>query len=82
MEKYTIEYSKQQEEDSGYISIPVVEPITSNECIGDSIGIYQDGNVLEFSEYVDIDDVEVKDFIKQHFKDSQSVFGFMRRVLS
>ncbi|MDY0138257.1 MAG: hypothetical protein RBR50_01035 [Candidatus Izemoplasmatales bacterium] len=81
MPKYTIEFSKSHPRESSFIAIPIVEPIVSNENYGDEIGIYQEGNVLEFCEDIDTDDEDIRDFLKQHFKDYKSVLGFMRRIL-
>jgi len=80
MAQYTIEYDFNKEEDSSYISIPIVEIVEVNTAIGDQIGVYTDGNVLDFDEYINIDDTEIRDFIRENFKDSQSVMGFIRRL--
>ena len=77
--KYTIKFEKKQ--DGSYINIPIVELVKENESIGDIVGIYKDCNCLVVDEYIDIDDEEIKEFIKEHFKDYRAVLGFIRRIL-
>lgn len=82
MPKYSINFEKvNREENSSYISIKVVEEIESNESIGDQIGIYKEDNVLEFDENVDVEDEEIRDFIKEYFRNYKSVLGFIRRLV-
>jgi len=80
MKKYTIEYDAEFIKDSSYIAIKVIEPIETNEGIGDQIGIYKEDNILEFDECIDIDNEEIREFIKDYFKDYKSVMGFIRRI--
>lgn len=80
--KYTIRYEVQRLEDSSYITIPLVERITRNEAVGDTIGIYhnEDFDILEFDEGLDIEDSEIREFIKTYFNNPKSVIGFIKRL--
>jgi len=83
MTKYSIDFGTvERKEDSSYISIKVVEPIESNESNGDQIGIYKEENVLEFDENIDIEDDEIRNFIKEYFRNYTSVLGFIRRLVN
>lgn len=83
MTKYSIDFGTvERKEDSSYISIKVVEPIESNESYGDQIGMYKEENVLEFDENIDIEDDEIRNFIKEYFRNYTSVLGFIRRLVN
>lgn len=80
MNKYTIKFEVNAIDDSSYFAIPIVEKIQQNECFGDQIGIYKESGGLEFNEDIDVDDEDVRDFVKTYFKDYRAVLGFIRKI--
>ena len=83
MEKYTLDFESQpnQESNSPYINIRIVEKIKTNESFGDQIGLYKENNSLEFDELIDIDEKEIRDFIYDNFNQPKAVCGFIRRLI-
>ncbi len=51
-----------------------------NESFGDLITICATDNAIEISDFIDVDDNEIRGFIKENVVESQSLLGFMRRV--
>ncbi|KAB7891403.1 hypothetical protein [Poseidonibacter ostreae] len=84
MKKYNLDFESepQQENESSYISIKVEETIERNEALGDQIGIYKENNSLEFDEYIDVDDEDIREFIEDNFNSPKAVLGFVRRLTS
>lgn len=80
MKKYTIIFKVEESGDSSYLKIPIVEEIEENEALGDKIGIYKEVGALEFDEYIDVDEEDVREFIKDFFKDYKAVLGFIRKI--
>jgi len=78
--KYTIKYEFANNNNSTYLTIPINEEIKENESLGDLIGFYKEVGGLEFDELIDIDNEDVRDFIKDNFKDYRSVLGFIRII--
>ena len=77
---YEIEYESERI-DWDY-EIPIKDEVLNNEAVGDKIGIDKNNNVLWFSEFIDIENEDINDFLKTYFKDYKSVKGFIRRLIS
>ena len=78
--KYTIKHEVNRTDGSSYVDVPTIEDIKRNKALGDQIGVSEVTNTLWFDENIDIDDKDVRDFIKDNFKNPTSVMGFIRRV--
>ena len=75
--KYTINFTLKKT--GSYVELPINETVLENDGIGDSIGIYED--CLSFVDTIDMDNKEVREFIKTNFKDYRAVIGFIRKIL-
>lgn len=81
--QYTIDFNDTiVPDDNGYVDVAIVESVQCNEALGDQIGITTDGNRMWFGETIDADDRDIKDFIRDNFKDYQAVMSLIRRVTS
>jgi len=80
MQKYTIQFEPKQDKNSNYISLKINEPIQTAEAIGDTIGFYRECNCLEFDCFIDVEDIDIRDFIKTYFKDYRAVLGIIRKL--
>ncbi len=69
-----------KEDDSSFYVFKPLETITEQEGYGDVITIDVETNRVYVSDYIDVDDKETRDFIKDNFICYQSLLGFMRRV--
>lgn len=76
---YDITY-KDVERTGSYFIIPITTKVTEDACIGDQIGVHQDGNMLEVDAYVDLDDEDIQDFIREYFQSPRAISGFIRRI--
>ena len=75
-------FSTIRDDMSGYIKVPI-ENLDTQDGIGDFLWIGNDeehGAILEFIEDINVDDSDVREFIRDNFKNYQAVLGFMRKV--
>ena len=76
--KYTIDFNDICEDD-GYIEVKINETIEKTvDSLGSEMGIDKNSNTLWFTSYVNPDNKDVKEFIKDNFKKYQAVLGFIR----
>ena len=86
--KYEINYTGSLDTD-GAIIIPIKQTVTSSDCISDCFGLDKDSNTLFINSHFLLseldfgseENLEIEDFLKEHFKDPHSVKGFMRRMV-
>lgn len=85
---YTLDFENKvlKEEE---ILIPIMEEVPHNEALGDMIGIQSAvqskglrNELWIMRDYVDAEDGEVIDFLKEHIKDYRAVLGLIRRFTS
>lgn len=81
MKKYTIEFKKKKLRSSSYFEIKINEKVLQNEALGDLICICKEDNTVEVFDCIDVDDIDVIEFIKEHFKDYRAVLGFIRKAI-
>lgn len=82
MKKYNLDFKSIREVDgSSYYLVDVKEKIEQSVHIGDQIGLYEDGNVLEFTDMIDLEDEEIRDFLRDNLEDHVAVRGLIRRVI-
>lgn len=65
-------------EDGGYFLIPIEKHDRPNNAIGDQIGY--DETHLWIYDSIDIDDREIKEFLKDNFNNYRAICGFIRRI--
>lgn len=86
MSRLTVDFEKKVVTDSE-ILFPINETVEESEALGDFMGImsyrvdFEMSNTLWIMrDYIDVDDKDVREFLRDNFFEYKAILGFIRRV--